>query len=478
VTISEFVRGLRRHLVLLVIAPLLGAAVAQLITMLQSRTYESKASVFFSLSQTTDRLDQAYQGTLFSQQKVRSYADIVTTPKVTQPVIGELGLRIRPETLAKRLTVEVPLDTTLLNVSARYSDPVMAARIVNSVTRNLSKAVSDLEPPQPGRPLPIQIHVVRPGAVPIKPSSPRPLLNVAIGLVLGTIAGIGAGALKDALDTRIGRAADVTRISGLPVLGEVPHEAAARKHVLVDDTDRFGQRAEAYRKLRTNLRFIGVDHPPRTIVVSSPHRGDGKSSTAMNVAFSLADDGARVVLVDADLRRSSIASALGLVEGAGLTSVLAGQAKIADVLQQAKRRSTIDVIASGPVPPNPSELLGTRKMQLILEELRENADYVIVDSPPLIPVADAAVIAPGCDGVILVARAGRTKQDELRSAAESLSAVNAKTLGVVVNMTKSNSNDRYYVYSGRTSASTDSETPSSPRRVDEREPVPNASARR
>ncbi|MEV5754584.1 polysaccharide biosynthesis tyrosine autokinase [Actinoallomurus sp. NPDC052308] len=476
-TISEFVRGLRRHLVLLAIAPLLGAAVAQLITMLQPRSYESKASVFFSLSQTTDRLDQAYQGTLFSQQKVRSYADIVTTPKVTQPVIDELRLRVRPDLLAKRLTVEVPLDTTLLNISVRYSDPVMAARIVNSVTSHLSKAVSDLEPPQPGRPLPIQIHVVRPGTVPLKPSSPRPLLNVAIGLVLGTIAGIGAGALKDALDTRIGRAADVTRVSGLPVLGEVPHDAAARRHVLVDDTDRFGRRAEAYRKLRTNLRFIGVDQPPRTIVVSSPHRGDGKSSTAMNVAFSLADDGARVVLVDADLRRSSIASALGLVEGAGLTSVLAGQATIADVLQQAKRRSTIDVIASGPVPPNPSELLGTRRMQQILEELSENADYVIIDSPPLLPVADAAVIAPGCDGVILVARAGRTKQDELRSAAESLAAVNAETLGVVVNMTKSTANDRYYVYSGRTSPGGGDDASPSPRRRDEEDPVPSASAR-
>ncbi|MCO5998414.1 polysaccharide biosynthesis tyrosine autokinase [Actinoallomurus rhizosphaericola] len=474
-TISDLVRGLRRHLVLLAIAPVLGVVVAQLITMLQSPTYESKASVFFSLSQTTDRLDQAYQGTLLSQQKVRSYADIVTTPTVTEPVLRELGLRMRPDTLAKRLSVEVPLDTALLNVSASASSPVMAARIVNSVTRHLAKAVSDLEGPQAGRPWAIQIHVVRPGAVPAEPSSPKPMLNIIIGLVLGVIAGIAAGALKDALDTRIGQAADVSRIKGLAVLGEVPREFAARRHVLADDTDRFGKRAEAYRKLRTNLRFIGVDRPPRTIVISSPHRGDGKSSTALNVAFSLADDGARVVLVDADLRRSSIAASLGLVEGAGLTSVLAGQAKIADVVQQAKRRSTIKVVTSGPVPPNPSELLGTRRMQQVLEELREHADYVIVDSPPLLPVADAAVVASGCDGVILVARAGRTKYDELRSAAESLAAVNAETLGVVVNMTKPSSNDRYYRYisPGRVPGARNSESPV-PRGSDGLEPVPSA----
>jgi succinoglycan biosynthesis transport protein ExoP len=445
-SVRELIAGIRRHLVLLAIALLLGAGIAQLITMMQPKIYESKASVFVSVSQSAQRLDQAYQGTLFTQQQVRSYADLVATPKVTVPVISELRLHMRPDTLAKRLSVDVPVDTVLLNISAHHTDPVMAARIVNSVTRNLVKAVSELEAPQPGRPSAVQIHVVRPGSVPSGPSSPRPVVNIAIGLVLGAIAGVGAGVLKDALDTRIGHAEDVAGAGDIPVLGEIPYEGAARKHPLAADTNPFGPRSEAFRKLRTNLRFIGVDQPPRTIVISSPRSGDGKSSAALNLAFSLADDGARVILVDADLRCPSIASSLGLVETAGLTSVLSGQAEIADVLQRAERRSAIDVMTSGPVPPNPSELLGAKKMHLVLDALSENADYVIVDSPPLLPVTDAAVVASGTDGVVLLVRAGRTKRDELRAALESLNAVNANTLGVVMNMMKAAKRDRYRYY--------------------------------
>jgi capsular exopolysaccharide synthesis family protein len=442
----ELITAIRRHLVLLVGVVLMGAGVAQLITMLQSTMFESKASVFVSMSQEGQGIDQAYQGTLFSQQRVRSYADLVTTPKVTIPVIRELRLHMRPERLAKQLKVDVPIDTVLLNVTARAGDPVMAARIVNSVTRHLISAVAEVEAPKPGHSPPVRIQVVRPGAVPSEPSSPKPVLNIAIGAVLGAIGGVLAGMLREALDTRIDVTADAAVATGLPVLGEITYERAARKRALVYDTDPLGLRAEGFRKLRTNLRFINVDRPPQTIVVSSPLEGDGKSSVALNLAFSLAEDGARVVIVDADLRRPTIASSLGLVEETGLTSVLSGQATVADVLQRAERRCAIDVLASGPVPPNPSELLGTQRMQILLKELRADADYVIIDSPPLLPVTDAAVIASGSDGIVLVVRAGRTKRDELRDAVKSLDAVGGSTLGVIVNMTTKRKLDRYHYY--------------------------------
>ncbi|GAA0351015.1 polysaccharide biosynthesis tyrosine autokinase [Actinoallomurus spadix] len=446
-SVRELITAIRRHLVLLVGFLLLGAGVAQLVTSLQPTTYESKASVFVSVSQQARGLDQAYQGTLFSQQQVRSYADLVTTPKVTAPVIRDLRLHLRPEKLAKRLKVDVPVDTVLLNITARDTDPAMAARIVNSVTHYLITAVADVEGPQPGRSPTVRVQVVRPGAVPKEPSSPKPVLNVSLGLVLGAIAGVLAGMLKEALDTRIDVASDAAAASGLPIVGEIAYERAARKRSLVYDTDPLGMRAEGFRKLRTNLRFINVDRPPRTIVVSSPLEGDGKSSVALNLAFCLAQDGARVVIVDADLRRPTVASSLGLVEEAGLTSVLSGQASVADVIQRAERGSTIKVLTSGPVPPNPSELLGTKRMQSLIQELRADADYVIIDSPPLIPVTDAAVIAPSSDGVVLVVRSGRTKREELRTAAKSVDAVNGSTLGVIVNMTKPK-HDRYRYYGG------------------------------
>jgi capsular exopolysaccharide synthesis family protein len=447
-SIRELITGICRHLVLLVSMVLLGVGVAQLITMLQPTKYESKASVFVSLSQQAQRLDQAYQGTLFSQQRVRSYADLVTTPKVTAPVIQELALHMRPEKLAKRLKVDVPIDTVLMNVTAQAGDPVMAARIVNSVTRHLITAVADVEAPQPGHPPTVRVQVVQPGSVPNEPSSPKPVLNITIGVILGAIAGVLAGMLKEALDTRIDVMADAASATGPPILGEINYDRAARKRTLVYDTDPLGLRAEHFRKLRTNLRFINVDQPPRTIIVSSPMEGDGKSSVALNLAFSLAEDGARVVIVDADLRRPTVASSLGLIEETGLTSVLSGQATVADVVQRAERRSAINVLASGPTPPNPSELLGTQRMQLLLQELRADADYVIIDTPPLLPVTDAAVIAPGTDGVVLVVRAGRTKREELRAAVKSLDTVGGSILGVIVNMTTKGKHDRYRYYGG------------------------------
>lgn len=447
-SVRELLTGVRRHLVLLVSALLLGAGLAQLVTMLQPATYESKATVFVSVSGETHGLDQAYQGTLYSQQQVRSYADLVTTPKVTGPVIRELGLRMRPEDLAGRLTVDAPINTVLLNISARDTDPALAARIVNSVTRHLTDAVREVEAPEPGHSPTVRIAVVRPGTVPSAPSSPNPVLNIAVGVILGAIAGLLAGMFKDAVDTRIDIAPDAAAVSGLPVLGEIIYDRAARKQVVAHDADPRGLRAEGFRKLRTNLRFINVDQPPRTIVVSSPLKGDGKSNVALNLAFSLAEDGARVILVDADLRCPSIASCLGLIEDAGLTSVLSGQAGVTDVLQRAERRSAIDVLTSGPVPPNPSELLGTQRMQLLLQELSAGADYVIIDSPPLLPVTDAAVIAANADGVVLVVRAGRTKRDELASAVKSLGVVPGSMLGVILNMVTTRKNGRYHYYYG------------------------------
>ncbi|WP_433172111.1 polysaccharide biosynthesis tyrosine autokinase [Actinoallomurus sp. CA-150999] len=466
-SVRELITAIRRHLALLVSVVLLGIGVAQLITMLQPTMYESKASVFVSVSQQAQKLDQAYQGTLFSQQQVRSYAGLVTTPKVTVPVIRELRLRMRPDKLAKRLRVDVPIDTVLMNITVRDSDPAMAARIVNSVTRHLITAVAELEAPLPGRPPTVRIQVVRPGSQPGAPSSPKPVLNTLVGIVLGALAGALAGMLKEALDTRIDVTSDAGLASGLPVLGEIVYERAARKRALVHDTDPLGLRAEGFRKLRTNLRFINVDRPPRTIVVSSPLEGDGKSSVALNLAFSLAEDGARVVIVDADLRRPTIASSLGLVEEIGLTSVLSGQATMADVMQRAERSCTIDVLASGPVPPNPSELLGTQKMHLLLEELQANADYVIIDSPPLLPVTDAAVIVPSSDGVLLVVRAGRTKRDELREAVKSVDAVSGITLGVIVNMATKGKHDRYRYYGGTVGYRRDEKKP----RLEDMDPV-------
>jgi capsular exopolysaccharide synthesis family protein len=184
--------------------------------------------------------------------------------------------------------------------------------------------------------------------------------------------------------------------------------------------------------LRTNLRFADVDNPPRTIVVTSSMPGEGKSTSACNLALTLALTGSKVVLVEADLRKPRVCEYLGLDSGAGLTNVLAGQNTLDDVLVS-WRRGTLTVLPSGPVPPNPSELLGSQHMGNLVKALSAGFDYVVIDTPPLLPVTDAAVLATLTDGALLIARHGKTSRDDVERAARSLEAVNARLLGTVLN---------------------------------------------
>ncbi|MEJ7703131.1 MAG: CpsD/CapB family tyrosine-protein kinase [Geodermatophilaceae bacterium] len=190
---------------------------------------------------------------------------------------------------------------------------------------------------------------------------------------------------------------------------------------------------ESYRQIRTSLQFVNVDDPPRVLVVTSSISGEGKSTTAINLALVLAQSGQRVVLVEADLRRPRVTRYMRLVSGVGLTNVLVGNAELSEVLQP-WRDGKLTVLAAGPHPPNPSELLGSAQMSHVLAELRENNDYVIIDAPPLLPVTDAAVLSVLADGAVIVTRYGSTKREILRTAAESLQSIDARLVGTVINM--------------------------------------------
>jgi receptor protein-tyrosine kinase len=181
------------------------------------------------------------------------------------------------------------------------------------------------------------------------------------------------------------------------------------------------------------LQFLNIDDPPRVLVVVSSVPGEGKTTTAISLAIVLAQSGQRVALVEGDLRRPRVTQYLDIVSGAGLTNVLAGVASLEDVLQPVGD-GKLTVLASGPNPPNPSEMLGSAHMRDLIGELRESNDYVVIDSSPLLPVTDGAVLGALSDGVVLVTRYGATKRDQLRQSAQMLRSVDAKLLGVVLNM--------------------------------------------
>ena len=229
--------------------------------------------------------------------------------------------------------------------------------------------------------------------------------------------------------------------TGVAVVGTIPIVPGLdTDNRLIDTSEKAGAKvstfavAEALRALRTNLQFMDVDHPPKTIVVTSPLPGDGKSTIACNLALTLAAAGNMVVLVDGDLRRSTVAKTMGLPGGAGLSDVLAGRATLADVLQRTPRSNNLLVLAAGSVPPNPSEVLGSERMHTLLADLTKHAT-VIIDAPPLLPVTDGAVLTHQADGALVVVTLGKTTHDLLEKALDTLRKARGRALGVVLNKT-------------------------------------------
>jgi capsular exopolysaccharide synthesis family protein len=430
-TFVQYLRILRRQWFVVLLLALLATCGAAAYTERQAPVFESSTQLFVSAGGTQTDISELQTGSTFTQQRVKSYADVVTSPSVAEAVITSLGLTDTPQELASRIAVTNPLDTVLLDISVRDGDPARAAAIANAVAREFPKFVALLETPAGRVASPVKVSVTQEAAVPTAPVSPRLPLNLALGLLVGLGLGVGAAVLRDQLNTTVGGAGDLEAMSGGVPLGVVPFDSDTKSSPLVT-ADHFGARAEAFRTLRTNLQFADVDNPPRLIVMTSALPSEGKTTTACNLALTLALSGARVVLVDGDLRKPAVGTLLGIDSGAGLTNVLAGQHALADVILSVQR-GTLAVLPSGPTPPNPSELLGSQHMASLLETLAEQYDVVVIDAPPLLPVTDAAVLSALADGALLVVRHGKTRRDEAERALKALAAVNAKLLGTVLN---------------------------------------------
>jgi capsular exopolysaccharide synthesis family protein len=249
-----------------------------------------------------------------------------------------------------------------------------------------------------------------------------------VGLFVG--AGLAIGRAK--LDRSVKDAGEASEVSGAPVIGTILRDDALSKaHVITRSSS--SRTAEDYRQLRTNLQFLNVDEPPKVIMISSALPAEGKTTVSINLAIALVEAGRRVTILEADLRRPRVARYLGMVGGVGLTNILVGSAEL-DEVTQTYGEAGLSVIASGPPPPNPGELLASSQMAALLEKLRASNDFVIIDAPPLLPVADSSGLASYVDGVVLSVRYGSTHKEQLRQASVVLERVRARMLGVILNI--------------------------------------------
>jgi len=441
VEIQSYLRILRarwKSIVVVTVLAVLGGLGASLLT---TPIYAASTQLFVSTSGAADA-GAAYTGGLYSQQRVASYSELLKGTQLAQKVVDQLGLPVTATQLAAEVSVQTQLNTVLLNVTVSDPSPQRAQNVANALSEQFTRLVTQLETPQGGTTANATVTVTQAAGLPNTPVTPKTLQNLALAALVGLALGVGLALLRDRLDSTVKERGDIAEASGAAVIGAVPYDSERPGHPLITFGQGHSTSAEAYRQIRTNLQFLDVDNPPRVIVVTSAIPGEGKTVTALNLAFVLAEAGKRVVLVEADLRRPRVTRYLKLLENVGLTNVLAGSADLDDVLQ-ATVSPGVTVLGSGPHPPNPSELLGSSHTKALLQRLRQRFEYVIIDAPPLLPVTDAAVLSTVADGALLVTRHGHTKLEQLARATDNLRSVDAKILGAVLNMVPAKAASEY-----------------------------------
>lgn len=443
-TLQDYLRVLRERWRIVAAAVVLALLAAAAVWFVRPAEYTASLTLYVS-SQGGDTASAAYQGAQLSQQRVTSYVELVSSRRVAEEAIAQLRLDETPDALARRISATSALDSVLIDVTVQDESPERAAELANTIGSVFTGLVDELERPvDPAAQQAVAVRVVQAAAPPIRPSSTNLPVTLALGLLAGMAVGVGGALARHALDTSVKSPDQLRELAKAPNLGNIAFDPEVPKRPLTVHEDPQSPRSEAFRQLRTNLQFVDVDRPRKVIVVTSSLPAEGKTTTLANLAIALASTGQRVLAIEADLRRPKLSDTLGVERAVGLTSVLSGRVGVVQAIQQWS--GGVDVLASGPLPPNPSELLSSHQMHALLTELRGYYDTILIDTPPLLPVTDAAAVAPSTDGVLLVCRFRETTTDQVTRSVQALEAVSADLLGTVFTMVPTSGPRAYAQY--------------------------------
>jgi polysaccharide biosynthesis transport protein len=437
---NGLMRQLGRQWKLLVAVSLIAGALGAVASLLLPEQYDAESKILVSVNAMQDASSLS-QGNDFSQQRVQTYLTVATSGPVLEAVIDEMDLDLTPDELADKITAEAIPETALLRLVVRDTDASTAARIADTAATVLMARIDSLEQGDSVMPDLVRTVLVEPAAIPAEPSSPSVPRNAALALLVGLSASVLFVYLRSTLDARI-RSVDVlTEGMGMTLLGKIPRDAAkASDPSVMTEYDPSGF-SEAYRLLRTRMRYANADGKLNTIMFTSVGEGEGKSSVASLLATALAESGQRVLLIDADMRRPSISEKFGLESTVGLTAVLTRQA----TLQEAVQRSAVtgvDILAAGVLPPNPAELLESQSMRDLVREAGRSFDLVLIDTPPAASTADATTVSAIADAVLLVVRTdGKVTRHAVERVIADLSLVGSRVLGAVGTFVKADKSD-------------------------------------
>ncbi len=450
----QYARILRAHWLLITVSVAVGTAAAAYLAWTRPPTYAARIQLFVSTSVPKAGADSSerYAAILLSQQRVVSYTQLVESQPVVQGIVRQLALS--PDEFKARISASRPQGTVLINVTVRDRTPKLAKAIAEALGAEFPRFIAALETPTGQQDSPVKLSVTSPPKLPARPESPKKTLYLVLGALLGLVLGVGGAVAREVFAPRVRDAADAAAISGAPTLGGIVEHRRARHQPIVVVSEPDSVESEEYRRLRTNLQFMVREQDLRSFVVCSAVASEGKTLISANLGIAFAQTGHRVILVDADLRRSKLAEIMGLKPLVGLTDVLTLRPPVERALQTWRIGVPLEVLAAGRRPQDPSELLGSQRFALLLEQLTNRADIVILDTPSLLSSTDAAILAGLTSGAVLVARAGSTRVSQLYSAVESLRSVEATVLGVVMNRVSARTAGRRYggTYAGATSS--------------------------
>ena len=470
-------RMLRRRIGIVLLCAVLLPAAALAFSLAQEKQYSATASLLFRDPQLDQKL---FGSTVFAPsndptREAATNAKLASLEVVAARTSKAIGNELTPGEITGKITVEPAGQSDVVSIIATDNDPKFAASLANQFAqqfiafrrdadRSKISSAQELVEQQLGRlnaeerdgpqgtalrqrgeELRIlaalqtgNAELVQPANTPESPSSPKPMRNGMIGLVLGLIFGCGLAILLERLDRRLKDPQQVSDLYGRPVIGAVPESREiARAEQSFGDLPT--NEAEPMRMLRANLRYFNVDHDVRVVLVTSAAPGEGKSTVAKHLASAAASTGDRVLLLEADLRRPTLKNRLHLTGDNGLSQVLAGTRSLRSAIQEVEvagsggERRTLSVLASGPIPPNPTDLIESDRMRQVIKAVSEKYELVVIDTPPTSVVSDAIPLVKGVDGVLVVARLGKTTRDASIHLRNQLTNLGANVLGVVVN---------------------------------------------